>query len=90
MKIGSYLPAAVLVSTAMLFSGLGEWVKARWVETTDSSDEKESKTSIQWTSRKRPVLPAVLIVVGTHLAGVLLFYSITSPWVNANKPVSRQ
>ncbi|KAI0688253.1 Gaa1-domain-containing protein [Cytidiella melzeri] len=88
MKIGSYLPAAVLVSTAMLFSGLGEWVQARWVEIPDVPGEKVAAVGTRWTSRKRPVLPALLIVVGTHLAGVLLFYSVTSSWVTSNKNIT--
>jgi GPI-anchor transamidase subunit GAA1 len=84
MKIGAYLPAVVLVSTAMLFSGLGEWVQARWVEIPT---EKESTISLRWSSRKRPVLPALLIVVFTHLDGVLLFCAITNSWINSHKPV---
>ncbi|KAI0086173.1 Gaa1-domain-containing protein [Irpex rosettiformis] len=87
MKIGSYLPAPVLVSTAMLFSGLGEWARARWAEEPVGPDEKEREPGLgtQWVQRKRPVLPAILFVIGTHLNGVLLFCLIASPWASRNK-----
>lgn len=92
MKIGSYLPAAVLVSTAMLFSGLGEWAQARWVQETDVQDDKDkdgaSEPGTRWVQRRRPVLPALLLVVATHLNGLLLFALITIPWVSKHKLVS--
>lgn len=92
MKIGSYLPAAVLVSTAMLFSGLGEWAQARWVQETDVQDDKgkdgASEPGTRWVQRRRPVLPALLFVVATHLNGLLLFALMTIPWVNQYKAVS--
>ncbi|KAI0345368.1 Gaa1-domain-containing protein [Trametopsis cervina] len=91
MKIGSYLPGAVLVSTAMLFSGLGEWVRGRWVLVPEAPTDKDLATdnsALKWTTRRRPVLPALLIVAGTHLTGVLLFYLITREWVTSNKAVA--
>ena len=97
MKIGSYLPSAVLISTAMLFSGLGEWVKARWVAKEEpeypSNDKKsevphEAAPSIQWASRRRPVLPVLSIIIATHVLGIALFYLRTRTWFISNQDVS--
>ena len=92
MKIGSYLPSAVLISTAMLFGGLGEWVTARWVAVRPP-EEKISRpadvlTPVQWTTRRRPILPALSIVIATHLVGALLFYLSTRSWFIHSQDVS--
>lgn len=94
MKIGSYLPSAVLVSTAMLFSGLGEWVQARWIVNTKtdpaSKDIKAESTqgpSIEWISRRRPVLRTLLIMIATHFMGIVLFYLRTRVWFIAHEEV---
>ncbi len=85
MKIGSYLPSVILVGTAMLFSGLGEWVNAGWtlVAPPIGSDQKKEKEPAQapgatWVQRPRPVLLAVSIMAATHLLGVVLFYVVSS------------
>ncbi len=97
MKIGSYLPSVVLLSTAMLFGGLGEWTKARWIQTSDMASEKpvkevsagpQERTPVKWIARRRPVLPAVLIMIATHLLGVLFFYIRTREWFITNQDVS--
>lgn len=99
LKIGSYLPSAVLVSTAMLFSGLGEWVNARWVvrvepqyQTKDAKSEiegsTEAKPSVQWIARRRPILPVLLIIIMTHLLGIALFYLRTRAWFISSQEVS--
>lgn len=98
MKIGSYLPTAVLVSTAMLFSGLGHWVEARWVIKTEKVDHSEkgqqpadvrkSPAQVKWLSRRRHVLPALSIQIATHLVGVALFYVYTRPWFLSRQEVS--
>ena len=97
MKIGSYLPSAVLISTAMLFGGLGEWVNARWTlrieaESTAEKVVPESTTRPlpplrKWSTRRRPVLPAVFIIIGTHLLGSALFYVLTTSYFIANEQV---
>ena len=85
MKIGSYLPSVILVGTAMLFSGLGEWVNAGWTLAAlpSEGDEKSEKAyphtlGATWVQRPRPVLQAVSIMAATHLLGVLLFYVVSS------------
>ena len=91
MKIGSYLPAPILVSTAMLFSGLGEWTQARWVQEADVPDEKgnESAPGARWVQRKRPVLPALVLALITHLNGALLFsFLVGNSWITAHRNVS--
>ena len=86
MKIGMYLPSAILVGTAMLFTGLGEWVNAGWIREAAPLSEKAEKTSahsdVKWTTRHRPVLPAVSIMLGTHLLGVVLFYLLSNRFVS--------
>ncbi|KAI0748103.1 Gaa1-domain-containing protein [Daedaleopsis nitida] len=87
MKIGSYLPSAVLVGTAMLFSGLGEWVNAGWTLVADPLGQNEEKAQhkaypSKWMSRPRPVLSAVSIMAATHLLGVALFYLVSSKLAN--------
>ena len=98
MKIGSYLPSAVLVSTAMLFSGLGNWVEARWIAKVPRADHPEkdkqpadargAPAQVKWLSRRRHVLPALSIQIVTHLLGVALFYVHTRPWFIAQQTVS--
>ena len=86
MKIGMYLPSAILVGTAMLFSGLGEWVNAGWLLTSvrlkhDEHDEKSEKVQspsvIKWVTRDRPVLDAVIMMVSTHAIGYILWEAVS-------------
>ncbi|KAF5357896.1 hypothetical protein D9756_001418 [Leucocoprinus leucothites] len=82
MKIGSYLPSAILVSIAMMFRGLRCWVDARWC--TDPPPIKKSdqspQTNTSFTARSRPVLPAMIVMLLTHLLGVVLFFATRSSW----------
>ncbi|KAI0647030.1 Gaa1-domain-containing protein [Trametes meyenii] len=89
MKIGSYLPSAVLVGTAMLFTGLGEWIRAGWTDTPSApiasgDDDKSEKTLAEqqekpvWRRRHRPVLEPVGIMVLTHALGAVLFFAVSS------------
>ena len=88
MKIGMYLPSAILVGTALLFTGLAVWTDAGWKCTTLTTPfgEKAEKTSglaesAKWTTRPRPVLQAVSIMLATHLLGVVLFCVLSSRMV---------
>jgi len=80
MKIGSYIPSVILVSVAMMFQGLRCWVNARrcparpFKEKADHSHKNVSSTRI------RPVLPALVIMLLTHLLGVIVFFAIRSSW----------
>lgn len=75
LKIGSFLPSAVIISVAMMFAGLYEWVNAGWALDGASSekDDKEGTTKPKWIRRPRPVLHALCIVIATHVLGVALF-----------------
>ncbi|EIW60371.1 Gaa1-domain-containing protein [Trametes versicolor FP-101664 SS1] len=97
MKIGSYLPSAVLVGTAMLFTGLGEWVNAGWtyspadlLAAADTKDEKAASQDAEkkWRRRHRPVLQPVVIMALTHLLGALLFVPISSSWYAAHPSIT--
>ena len=83
MKIGMYLPSAILVGTAMLFSGLGEWVNAGWLLTSvplkhDEKSEKVQSSSVRkWVTRDRPVLDAVTVMVSTHAIGYILWEAVS-------------
>lgn len=94
LKIGSFLPSAILVSVAMMFAGLYEWVNAAWVldevqapPPRDKVTAKNAKEQPKWIRRRRPVLPALGIIVGTHVLGLLLFSVITTPFFSKNKTV---
>ncbi|KII88370.1 hypothetical protein PLICRDRAFT_161388 [Plicaturopsis crispa FD-325 SS-3] len=80
-KIGTYLPSAVLVSVAMMFGGLGEWVNAAWVDGGSSLDKKsEMRPETRWVRRRRPVLPALAVLLSTHILGIVVFFVVTSSW----------
>ncbi|KAH8107140.1 Gaa1-domain-containing protein [Cristinia sonorae] len=90
LKIGFFLPSVVILSVAMMFSGLHDWVNAAWYRTTAPENAEKQAREI-WASRPRPVLKALLVMAATHLAGIVLFYLITSSWFvnnyNAFSPV---
>lgn len=85
LKIGSYLPSAVIVSVAMMFAGLYEWVNAAWFRddtvAEPNKDKVEGKLTTEqqkWVRRRRPVLQVLGILIATHMFGVLLFLVITT------------
>jgi len=69
MKIGFYLPSVVIISTSMMFGGLGVWVRAGWKQVPT---EKPGST-VQWERRARPAIRAISIMVATHVIGLCLF-----------------
>jgi GPI-anchor transamidase subunit GAA1 len=75
-KIGFYLPSVVLVSTAMLFGGLGAWVAAGWTEVL--ADKVGSSSKLKWERRARPAGHAISIMVFTHIAGACLSFLVIS------------
>ena len=81
LKIGLYLPSAILISVAIMIHGLSAWVDAAWIkaETTTHTDKSQAET-IQWKRRKRPVMGALCIVIATHALGTVLFATISSTW----------
>ncbi|KAI6138856.1 Gaa1-like GPI transamidase component [Pisolithus thermaeus] len=90
MKIGKFLPSAVLVSAAMMISGLGDWVNAGWLHeaVTESDGEKtEAGRSSKWRMRRRPLLRPIFTVLGTHVMGLLAFSFMRSPFFVENQSV---
>lgn len=81
-KIGNYLPSAVVISTAILFSGLRSWVQAGWIE-VPVPGSKEGQTrggqTMKWERRSRPSLQTVLIILATHACGLPLYFISSWP-----------
>ncbi|KAJ7063467.1 Gaa1-like protein [Mycena amicta] len=73
LKIGSFLPSAVLISVAMMFGGLKVWSDAAWILNTS---EKEAPSL--WVQRRRPVIPILLIMLSTHILGFLIFILLST------------
>jgi hypothetical protein len=67
----------VLISVAMMFGGLREWVDAGWVEINPANADKGNSTA-KWKTRKRPVLGVLGIMILTHIMGGALFYAVTN------------
>ncbi|KAF8557306.1 Gaa1-domain-containing protein [Imleria badia] len=104
MKIGTFLPSAVLVGVAMIFWGLGQWVAAGWVQEfpaelqlQDKEDDSKAVNvatttvpTVQsiWRPRRRPVLPAIVAILATHTVGLLAFATINTSWFLRNQPLS--
>lgn len=89
LKMGMFLPSAVLVSVAMMFVGLGEWVRAGWVFEPGKVGEKEAREG-EWLRRSRPLMKPLGIVLGTHVFGAGVFgalkafggyYSVSIPFI---------
>ena len=91
LKIGFFLPSAILISVAMMFHGLSTWVDAAWIAEIDTGPtEKEDSLSlsmspsIKWRNRKRPVITVLGIMISTHFLGLFLFWTITRSWFMEN------
>jgi GPI-anchor transamidase subunit GAA1 len=91
LKIGLFLPSAILISVAMMFHGLSTWVDAAWIREinlgpTEKEDSLTLSTppSIKWRNRKRPVITVLGIMISTHFLGFLLFWTITRSWFVKN------
>ncbi|KAJ7087836.1 Gaa1-like protein [Mycena epipterygia] len=92
LKIGSFLPSAVLISVAMMFGGLKVWSDSAWIlDTLVQSAEKEGDTgprSDKWIQRSRPVIPVLGIIVSTHVLGGILFCALTNSWFSYSQTVA--
>ncbi|CAE6449086.1 unnamed protein product [Rhizoctonia solani] len=86
VKIGGYLPAAVIMSIAMTFGGLALWVEAGWLQipvTVSEGDQKPEtdsdehiESSEQWVKRSRPVVDAFVLVGCTHFLGAAMLFAL--------------
>ncbi|KAF8911984.1 Gaa1-like protein [Gymnopilus junonius] len=91
LKIGLYLPSAILISVAIMFHGLSTWVDASWVQETGQKSNKaflENHLPLdqgtKWTRRQRPVIGALCIMAATHLYGFFLFNLLSSSLFSSN------
>lgn len=95
LKIGSYLPSAVLIATSLMFGGLREWVSAAWVELEDghSSPGKGKVAGIfstskkKWVPRRRDLLDVFVVMVASHLVGLTLFVILCQAWFDIRQLV---
>jgi glycosylphosphatidylinositol transamidase len=95
LKIGSYLPSAVLVAAALMFGGLREWVNAGWVELEDRHPSHEKGRGAnkvvtpkkKWVPRRRDLLSAFVVTAASHLVGLALFVIISQAWFDVRQLV---
>ncbi|KAJ1309784.1 hypothetical protein OPQ81_006549 [Rhizoctonia solani] len=102
VKIGGYLPAAVIMSVAMTFGGLALWVEAGWLQTPvtvsqgdqkseiDSDSDEHNEPPKQWLKRSRPVVDAFALVGCSHFLGATMLFVLgtkTSVRAFADHPV---
>ncbi|KAF8758545.1 Gaa1 protein [Rhizoctonia solani] len=94
IKIGGYLPAAVIMSVAMTFGGLALWVEASWVQiqivitdadkNSESSGDDHIEHSKKWVKRSRPVVDAFVLAGCTHcrVAPCCLLWAPKLAWMH--------
>ena len=95
LKIGSYLPSAVLIAAALMFGGLREWVGAGWVELEDKHPSlekgKDADMAIaskkKWVPRRRDLLGPFVVTATSHLIGLALFVIISRDWFDIRQLV---
>lgn len=89
LKIGTYLPGAIIISVALMFGGLYEWVNAGWSydTVTKEVDGKVLTKQSKWTRRERPILIVHLAVIVFLEFGLVLFLEITTPSFMKNQSV---
>jgi glycosylphosphatidylinositol transamidase len=88
LKIGSYLPSAVLIAAALMFGGLREWVSAGWVELEERHPSREKgrdadiviASKKKWVPRRRDLLGAFVVTAASHMVGLALFVTISQAW----------
>ncbi|KZS91133.1 Gaa1-like protein [Sistotremastrum niveocremeum HHB9708] len=79
LKIGAYLPSVICISLATMIAALQSWVNAGWqqIQTISVPDKKDKEdasskeivsldASIQWTTRPRPVLLTIVVMLLSH------------------------
>ena len=78
-----------MISIALMFGGLREWVTAGWRLVPDRKPELDStdKSNVrgeEWERRRRPVLDALLVMLVTHVAGAALFWMQWKNWISSD------
>ncbi|KAF7965267.1 hypothetical protein HWV62_44721 [Athelia sp. TMB] len=77
LKIGTFLPSAVVVGVGMMFVGLGQWVRAGWVLQPVRTGDKGIEGG-EWLKRRRPLLKPLAIVLSTHAFGAGVFGALSA------------
>ena len=80
LKIGMYLPSAILVGASLMFGGLGSWVEAGWYEQW----VEKSGGAKRWARRTRDLLPAARLVALSHVLGLLLYFAVSRLYVGGS------
>ncbi|KAF7363612.1 hypothetical protein MSAN_01018300 [Mycena sanguinolenta] len=89
LKIGSFLPSAVLISVAMMFGGLKLWSDSAWIPAATVQLEKEGDgEGSKWIQRSRPVIPVLGMMLSTHILGGILYSVLTTSWFSNNQTVA--
>ncbi|KAF8733706.1 hypothetical protein AX14_003630 [Amanita brunnescens Koide BX004] len=84
LKIGNYLPSALLISVAMMFGGLKAWNDT---SLPSAIETKTKDTKHVQPKRKRRILNVLALMAYTHLLGALLFWLLTSTWYLNRSPL---
>ena len=85
LKIGMYLPSAILAGASLMLGGLGAWVQARWIEVVheDFRTDKEPKSDVpprkEWVSRPRGLMPVLCIFLAAIVVGNGVFFTVNGP-----------
>lgn len=77
IQIGNYLPSAILVSMGLMTGGLKLWSDLASSFILERRMEQGERAASLRVQHSRPVLLALAIVMGTHLAGALLLFTFT-------------
>ncbi|KAK7467268.1 Glycosyl phosphatidyl inositol protein transamidase complex subunit [Stygiomarasmius scandens] len=80
LKIGNFLPSAILISVGLMFGGLKGWVDSGWILEHPDSTVKSESDAPKWTRRSRPVIRTLCIMTATHLLGVAMYLLMSSRW----------
>lgn len=68
LQIGSYLPAAIILSASLTIGGLALWVDAGWAVVEVQADPRGRATL--WMRKERSAGQGVLLLAGCFAVGV--------------------
>ncbi|KAJ6502346.1 Gaa1-like protein [Mycena sanguinolenta] len=89
LKIGSFLPSAVLIGVAMMFGGLKLWSDSAWIpETTVRLEKGDNGEGSKWIQCSRPVIPVLGMMLSTHILGGILYSVVATSWFSNNQTVA--
>ncbi|PFH54211.1 hypothetical protein AMATHDRAFT_135962 [Amanita thiersii Skay4041] len=86
LKIGHYLPSALVISAATMFGGLKAWTDAGWASEIQSTKTYDKGISHQ--RKHRPILGVITLMASMHTVGLILFWAVMSSWYMNNSHMS--